>query len=147
MPRRPKRPSRKVNPPDKKIPRGVDKAIQGELDLVGWHVRTIDRNGPWGWEEINAPTVWNHIFSKMRDFETMTWGEILGKNNHQISISEISPEAQRRLIEINQDDIEDLVSLRVDAKKRIWGIRDRHICKILWWDPKHTVCPAKKRHT
>jgi hypothetical protein len=83
----------------------------------------------------------------MRDFETMAWPEILGRNNHAIPLGDLCYAAQKRLVEIQQDDVDDLISLRLTGTMRVWGIRDRNILKILWWDPNHNVCPTQKRHT
>lgn len=77
----------------------------------------------------------------------MKWSEILNRNSHAVPISKICPEAQGRLKELKQDDVDELISLRLTGKKRVWGIRDQNILKILWWDPEHTVCPSLKRHT
>ncbi len=40
-----------------------------------------------------------------------------------------------------------LVSLRLGAKKRIWGVLEGSVLYVLWWDPHHEVYPSKKRHT
>jgi hypothetical protein len=56
-------------------------------------------------------------------------------------------EAQRRLTEIDRDEQAQLFSIRIAAKKRIWGIRDIVILRLLWWDPNHEVCPSPKKHT
>lgn len=80
----------------------------------------------------------------------MTWSEILvdsKKQNHTIPIPELSKEAQSRLREIGNDDIDTLISLRLSGKRRVWGIRTGSTLSILWWDPEHRVCPSKKKHT
>ncbi|RKZ46349.1 MAG: hypothetical protein DRR00_24365, partial [Candidatus Parabeggiatoa sp. nov. 3] len=58
-----------------------------------------------------------------------------------------NPEVLKRLAEIHQDDIDELFSLRLSGKERLWGILDNHILKILWWDANHDVWPSKKKHT
>ena len=78
----------------------------------------------------------------------MTWGEILADgNNHLMAISNLTKDAQDRLEEIGQLDIDQLVSLRVAGKPRVWGILEHSTLKILWWDPEHLVCPSLKRRT
>lgn len=69
--------------------------------------------------------------NKMREWEKMTWDEILGKRDHAISIDKLSSEAQKRLIELELDDIDEIISLHLDGKKRLIGIRDRNIFRIL----------------
>jgi hypothetical protein len=80
----------------------------------------------------------------------MTWAEINHPNTgcHPIPIKELCSEAQKRLSQIELIATEEeLFSLRLSGRERLWGIRERHIFKILWWDPKHEVYPVKKKHT
>jgi len=47
------------------------------------------------------------------------------------------------------DDIDTIVSLRVNATIRLYGIRDGHALQILWYDPWHdskdmAVYPVRK---
>ena len=142
----PKKPIHKENPPLGKYPRGGEKAekIAGP---VAWHIRTIDQEGPWGWRKIDASTLWEEVFSKISNFETMEWSEILNRNNHAVQVAGLCSQAQKRLSDIKQDDTDEMVSLHLTGKKRIWGIKDRNILKIIWWDPEHSVCPSLKKHT
>ena len=80
----------------------------------------------------------------MREWETMTWNEISGKRDHAIGIDSLSPEAKKRLIEIELDDIDGIFSLHLGGKKRLIGIRDRNIFRVLWWDKEHKVCQSTK---
>jgi hypothetical protein len=88
-----------------------------------------------------------NLIGVLRSFECNTWRELLAqgggkKRHHYMPVDEICKDAQVRLSEINQDDIDQqLFSFRIDQKKRLWGIVDRHILKILWWDPEHQVYP------
>lgn len=78
----------------------------------------------------------------------MTLHEITNNgDSHNIEVNQIVKDAQRRLEEIRQADVDELFSLRLSGKERIWGIVDRNIFKILWWDPKHEICPSAKKHT
>jgi hypothetical protein len=97
---------------------------------------------------MDAATVLENILPKIKAFESMTWSEIEGRTgSHFVEVDKIIPAAQRRLAERGQGDIDELFSLRLAGKPRIWGIRDRHILKVLWWDPGHQVCPSPKKHT
>ena len=69
------------------------------------------------------------------------------RNNHSVEIDKLSSTAQTRLTEIQLDDIDELVSLRLSAKERIWGILEQGVLIILWWDPNHQVCPSNLKHT
>lgn len=145
--RKKKKPFQEVHPSSERQPRGIKKAQRIESNLIAWHLRIVDQEGRWGWNRVDQTTFWKEIFLKISDFETMTYSEILGKDNHEIPISNIIREAQIRLKEIEQDDVDHLVSLHITGKKRIWGIRDQNIFKVLWWDPNHEICPSAKKHT
>ncbi len=145
--KRPKTPHRKENPSTQKKARRL-KDFSSDSELLTWHVGTIDAEGPWGWKNLSCEVVWNQIHSKIANFETMTWVAIKQSGgSHVIPISDICTDAKRRLNEIKMDDIDELFSLRLTGKQRIWGIRDRHILKVLWWDPEHEVCPSYKSYT
>jgi hypothetical protein len=94
------------------------------------------------------------IHSSIASFETMTWSEIEKKvgphgtrHNHPMPVSDICPDARKRLRELVLDDFDTLYSLRITGERRLWGIRDNEAFYILWWDPHHSVCPVKKRYT
>lgn len=101
---------------------------------------------PWGWHEIEASKT-EEIRKKLIDFERKTWNEILIRENHwnhRIAKAKIITAAQEKLAEICQDDIDYLVSLRLSSRERIWGIPDRGVLRLLWWDPYHQICPSSK---
>ena len=103
-------------------------------------------DGPWGWSEVGAKTLLLEIIPKLHFFETMTWADVEATTgSHFISVSDCNKDAGDRLKDIGQEDIDDLFSLRLSGKQRIWGIRDVVILRILWWDPKHLVCPSAKK--
>ena len=75
----------------------------------------------------------------------MTWAEIMraaggrtrGNNHHFVEVGKPTGQAKERLAEIRRDDVSELFSLRLDATKRICGIRDGRALKPLWYDPHH----------
>ena len=83
--------------------------------------------------------------SKLQNFESMTWEEIMkatggrdkGTNSHFVEVGKLTNNAKKRLAEIEQDDVSQLFSLRLDNKKRIYGIHDRRALKLLWYDSYH----------
>lgn len=134
-------------PKPEKKPR-IDPAIKNPMDEnPAWHVSVLDEDGPWGWTSIDKSFFFDQILPKISNFETMFWKDILGRQNHEVSVSQIIPDAQKRLTELNLDDTETLVSLRLAGKQRIWGIRIGSILRILWWDPNHQIYPSKLKHT
>jgi hypothetical protein len=94
----------------------------------------------------NVDLLWE-IHNKLSSFERMTWADIGRHGSHAISVEDLCADAQKRLRDLRLDDIDEVYSLRLTGKRRIFGIRDRHTLKILWWDPGHTCCPSQKKHT
>ena len=114
-----------------------------------WRVSQLEMCDPYGWHELDAAAV-AEIKNRLRSFESMTWSEILVRDreeNHRIQVQDICAKARERLISIRQDDIDHLVSLRVTGRRRMWGIEDGSVLKLLWWDPEHEICPAPKKGT
>lgn len=135
------------NPLTTKIPR-IASSFKNPMDLYpAWHVEFLDPQGPWGWTEIDRDYFFSDIIPKIVNFEKMYWKDILNRNNHEVSVSEVCKDARKRLMYLNLDDIETLVSLRLTGKQRVWGIRVENIFKVLWWDPEHKVYPSKLKHT
>lgn len=145
----------KISPHSK--PRDRDPRIKSDPDSnrrkkPAWNIGLIDPLGPWSFKQLDCPQWWDDIYSKLKNYETMTWQEIYdasggrshGNNNHDIPICDLIPQARRRLKELNLDDISSLFSLRLTGQQRIWGILDGNVLKLLWFDPKHQICPSLK---
>lgn len=147
MPKINKKIPKYLSPSKSKKPRLDKSLLPSEDEKPVWQLNTIDLEGPWGWSELTRDVILREIIPKIKNFESMTWNEILNRNNHEISVSDLSREAQKRLASIRRDDIEALISLRFQGKARLWGIKISNICKILWWDPNHRVCPSNLKHT
>lgn len=113
-----------------------------------WRIGQFDLNGPWGKSIVDLETVWDEIFLKLQNFESMTWGEIEQdrKRNHPVSVDKFIVEARRRLEQL-QIDQDELFRFRFTGKQRLWGIRSLNVFTILWWDPDHKISPSPKRHT
>lgn len=74
-----------------------------------------------------------------------------GKNsnntsNHNVPGDDLIKDARSRLgkLQIHEDEI---FSLSLDNKEQLWEILDAGIFRIIWYDPKHEICPSKKKHT
>ena len=99
---------------------------------------------PFGWHVVSAQ-VMHFIREKLSNFETMTWGNIVvesKKQNHTVSIGQLSPLAKKRLKDLKLDDMDGLLTLRLGGKQRVWGIFAEGVMTMLWWDPNHQVCPS-----
>ena len=103
-------------------------------------------------KSIQENFFWTDIYPKLRHFESQTWFDIEkeisgGKNktrHHSVNISKIIPEARKRLEQLQLDDIDELFSIRLAGKLRIWGIRHYSYLRILWIDLEHEICPTTR---
>jgi hypothetical protein len=128
-------------------PLRVSQRFNSDHEKLSWQIRLLDFDGPWGWSDMDAKAL-KYVHGKLAQFESMTWAEVNHPNTgcHPIKIKDLCSKAQKRLVEIKVIE-EELFSLRLSGKERLWGIREHHLFKILWWDPRHDVYPASKKHT
>jgi len=128
-------------------PLRVSQRFNSDHEKLSWQIRLLDFDGPWGWDNMDAKAL-KYVHGKLAQFETRTWAEVNHPNTgcHPIKIKDLCSEAQKRLVEIKVIE-EELFSLRLSGKERLWGIREHHLFKILWWVPRHDVYPVSKKHT
>jgi hypothetical protein len=102
----------------------------------------MDLEGPWGWKRVEGQDLLQ-IQCRLASFEQMTWREIDSdaRSCGLMPVEIIAADAQKRLVAIGQEDIPALYKLRITKRGRVWGVRDRHVLRLLWWDPEHTVYP------
>lgn len=145
---KPKTPKSKSIPAPSKTPKS--NFIQSSNDEnPSWRFSKLELVAPFGWHTIQTKLL-HDIREKLKHFESMTWQEITvvaKKQNHSIPVNKICKSAQIRLKELGLDDIESLISLRMTGEQRIWGIRQKSVLLLLWWDPNHQVYPSQKKHT
>ena len=128
-----------------KTPQSTPRSVNNER--FRWNITNADFEGEYGLDKIEKDTLLKEVIPALHQYENMTWGEIEGKKSHFVDLDKCSGEAQKRLKEIGLDDLEQLFSLRIGSKKRILGRRQGAVFYVLWWDPKHQVCPSKKKYT
>ena len=93
------------------------------------------------------------IFEKLKEYESMKWEEIMkasggkktGNNNHFVSIDGIIKEVKDYLNEIRSDDFDELFSLRLNGRKRLYGILNDKVFKIVFYDRNHVIYPCHKK--
>jgi hypothetical protein len=130
----------------------IAKAVHGPNanDLQpAWRISSLQMIDPYGWHQIDRAKM-QEIQQKLASFEAMTWTEILvraKKQNHSVRRQDLCKAAQDHLADIRLDDVDELISLRLSGKERVWGIRSHNVLTVLWWDPDHEVCPSLKKHT
>ena len=110
-----------------------------------WRINQIEMRDPYGWHEIDEKTL-HYIRTKLGNYESMTVNEIFVQNkkyNHGVPVARLCPAAQKRLRELNLDDLDEVHRLRLSGAERVWGIRDLNVLNLLWWDPTHEICPSQ----
>lgn len=143
MPR--KHPKVAATPTTAKQPRAVDPLIEDRP--LAWRFSACDKGGSWPWTGLDPAEKHREVIDKLREFETRSLGDMKQGGSHPIKLSALCKEARDRLAEIKQDDLDELMSFRLTGTNRVWCVQDRNIMRVLWWDPDHTVCPSKKKHT
>lgn len=127
---------------DKKTPRIPSQYTD---KYPAWRFSCVDKSGPFAWP--TDKDLVHKLVKSLHNFDGMTWPEIEGHRHHSINVSSLSSEAKFRLEEIKLDDVDEVFSFALGGEPRMICIRDRHIAKLLWYDPKHKVCPSAKKHT
>lgn len=110
---------------------------------LAWRFSHSDREGPFAWN-ITDGTKYKEVLEKLYDFESKNWEEIKAGGSHPIALRKLCEDARKRLVEIQLDDLDELLSLRLSGPNRVWCIRNGHIVRVLWWDANHQVYPVLK---
>lgn len=144
-------------PQKTKAVRSEEQSHGSDQLTICWHLGKFDWPGPWGKKSCGVLNFRKFLDEKVSKWEQMTWAEIYsasggrqaGNNSHPVEVSKLSSQAKKRLRSIKLDDIESLVSLRIDSTTRFYGIRDGRSFQFLWYDPWHdtkkkAVFPSRK---
>ena len=84
--------------------------------------------------------------------ERLTWAKLKetsggmsqGTNHDPVSVGHLIAAAQTRLRELRHDDVDELFSLRLTGRARVYGIRDGRALKLLWYDHNHEIYPISR---
>lgn len=144
-----KRPAlgRQLPPPRKQVHTG---SVPDWLDKKpSWRLSRLEKYGPGGWQKL-AMEDGLRALAALGELERLTWREILqrdGKRNHVIPVYKLEKFAQEHLKRTKLADVDDLISLRVSGKERLWGIPQGSALLVLWWDPDHRIYTVSKKNT
>ena len=135
----------------KKLPIAIENpnSYYGKAPI--WSFRNLD-NGYKKWGFIHVENLNDVVISKLKNYEGMTWAEIMnasggrshGNNSHFENVSALIPEAQQRWNELKLDEYDNIFSLRLTGEKRLYGILENGVFRIVWFDPKHEIYSVKK---
>jgi hypothetical protein len=121
-------------------------ATPSENGRVEFRSEQMDMLGPWGWSNFDVLKI-QELLKRIFEFQKFTLQELRNTHSHLVDVAELDPKAQKRLKEIKKDDLDQLYSLRLSGRERMWAIKDGNLLWLLWWDPHHEVCPSYKKHT
>jgi hypothetical protein len=114
-----------------------------DFDHTAWGISARPDNIPGilRWLASVERQTWNNIL-------TSTAGRKHNTRNHHIAIIDILSDAQKRLSEIKLEHFSDeLYSLAISGKERLWGFLAEGVFHIVWYDPNHEIYQAHKRNT
>lgn len=147
-----KRPKVAETPKPQKAPKWCDEPhINGDGPL-SWKFSQCDRDGPFSWRELDGETA-HRVMSCLAEFEAKSWTDLEKTGSHPIECYKLEKPARDRLVDIEHDDLDSLMSFRISGSCRVWCIQDGSIMRVLWWDPEHEAYlvpkdrgDRKKRH-
>ena len=139
-----KNPRAASNPTSNKNPRAA--LIPNDNYQPEFRACQMDTHGPWGWDKLDSLHLQDFL-QKIFHSQKLTWQILRDNGSHLVDLSLLIADAQKRLKVLEKDDLDQLYSLRLSGKKRVWGIKDDNILWLLWWDPEHQICPSLKRNT
>ena len=143
MAQRERKPKFAAIPVESKQARYKEPCIEGHP--LAWRFSGCDRGGPFSWV-IGEDQKYREVIEKLHEYEDKTWAQILETGSHPIEVHKICKEARDRLVEIERDDIDELMSFRLTGPNRVWCDKKGHVMRILWWDAEHKVYPTPKDH-
>lgn len=118
-----------------------------------WRFDMLDRSGDFAFDINRADFNANLFLDKMISYSNMTWREIKQQThdkqnkskNHHIDAGDLSDAAQDRLKALRYEEYSDSIfSFALDNLVRVFGIKNNEYFHIVWYDPKHQICPASK---
>lgn len=142
-----KKPVAVVSPLDKKQPRTSSDPPSFRGGVISWRFNAADRNGPFSWDALTDGAEFMSVIKTLSDIETMSEANQQQRGCHFIPLYKLSKEAQDRLAEIQLEDLDELYSIRLTGRGRVFCVHRPQYMRVLWFDPDHRVCPAKLKHT
>ena len=114
-----------------------------------WRLSNMRMKSPFGWDAITRSDM-EQVVGHLKGLESMAWSEILvgaKKQNHHCDVDGMCKRARECLEDDWQGGVDELLTMRLSNKKRVWGVLEESIVYLLWWDPEHDVYPSLKKNT
>lgn len=114
---------------------------------------SVDDSCAWTWHL--EPSELKELMQFLADQSARTWNEIYNdrtggnqrhKKHHDHPIADICTAARERFYAHVSDESHDkLFRFRYGGEKRLWGIRDRAVFRLVWADLEHKVYPTEPK--
>ncbi|MBY0597675.1 MAG6450 family protein [Bacillus bingmayongensis] len=96
-----------------------------------------ERNGQL--DELNKKDL-KQLSNFLRRVSGMTWSQI--RLSDGIKTKKIPVSSLRYALPNSVSEEEEILEMRVSQEHRIWGFQNQSTFYVIWFDPKHAVCPA-----
>ena len=114
----------------------------------------FDKSFPWSPTNPKLQEMFvANVLPRLAQLESMTWNDIKNnvKHNHYLNPDGFSTKAKHELIDMELSP-EEVFSLRIDGKKRLYGTIVGSTFHMLWFDANHgdnnnCVYPSRLKHT
>lgn len=89
------------------------------------------------------------FFCKIKKFESMRVQDMFsGRPGKCYPFDDkLPPHLGERLENLGYEELSEIHCLRVGSKERIFGILEKNVFYVLWWDLEHRVWPSSKKRT
>jgi hypothetical protein len=137
------------DPAGRKQPRKQPALLSDDDDRLVVQFGRIDLDSDWRLTKITKA---DHraLLDRIASIEQMTVHEVfsqdgrIGKDYPLNSASLPNKDAQRRLSDLQLDDLDRISQLRIGSRQRLYGQRVGARFYALWWDPHHEIWPSNK---
>jgi hypothetical protein len=125
-----KRPIRAVPDPDEVV----------KHEPLSWGYRFLDLGGEWGWRKL-SPDHAEKLRRELVDVEGRKLIDLMrGRKIKEIPVADMKVKAQERLKQTGFEEADTLYEIRLPDKWRVWGLMERAVFCLLWWDEFETAC-------
>ena len=93
-----KKPKSLITPHERKEPK-LSAFPVDDRNGFEFKAEQMDKKGQWGWDNFESKDT-REVFQRIFELQKLTWQELVKTGSHPISIQDIIPAAQKRLIEI-----------------------------------------------
>lgn len=125
-----------------------DERIVSRINLpIVWKFRhlVMDEGKKWTWRTQSDDVLFEKVFSKLANFETMTYHELAqSSGSHAIEIDKFNQQVRKELERLEISDIAELFSIRLEGRIRVWCITSFNEFSLLWLDLNHEVYPCTR---